>query len=124
MCCFGVRVFLLMFITALSFILHRFYPVFPVIGYYLALANLLAFIMFGLFFSGLLPSFVKPGAVHYFSLIGGVLGAFLSMLFFRRLGRDKFNTIELCIFLFWLFLAATILLNFDVISMKFREILI
>lgn len=73
---------------------------------------------------GLLPSFVKPDAVHYFSLIGGVLGAFLSMLFFRRLGRDKFNAVDLCIFLFWLFLVATVLLNFDVISMKFMEILI
>ncbi|MCD8212878.1 MAG: L-arabinose ABC transporter [Campylobacter sp.] len=123
MCCFGVRVFLLMFITASSFILHGFYPILPVIGYYLVFANLLAFIMFGLFFKGLLPSFVKPGAIHYFSLIGGILGAFLSMLIFRRVGRDKFNAIELCIFLFWIILSFVVIINFDTISLKFKEIL-
>jgi len=82
-----------MLITVLSFVFAKLCPVLPVVGYYLILANLLAILMFSLFFKGLLPSFVKVNAIHYFSLIGGFFGAFLTMLAFKKVAKDKFTLI-------------------------------
>ncbi|MBE3606393.1 L-arabinose ABC transporter [Campylobacter sp. RM13119] len=124
MCCFGVRVFLLIFITVLSFVFHRLYPQIPVVAYYLLLANFLAFIIFSLFFRGALPNFVKPGAVHYFSLIGGSIGSFVSMAVFGKIRKDSFTLIELVIFVFWLILVTVVALNFIKISEFFYEFLI
>jgi len=48
-----------MLITVLSFVFAKLCPVLPVVGYYLILANLLAILMFSLFFKGLLPGLQK-----------------------------------------------------------------
>ena len=122
MCCFGTRIFLLMFITVLSFVFAKLCPVLPVVGYYLILANLLAILMFSLFFKGLLPSFVKVNAIHYFSLIGGFLGAFLTMLIFKRVAKDKFTLIELIIFTLWVLIIAIVIFKFQAILDIFRGI--
>lgn len=122
MCCFGTRIFLLMLITVLSFSFARLYPVLPVVGYYLILANLLAILMFSLFFKGLLPSFVKVNAIHYFSLIGGFLGAFLTILVFKKVAKDKFTLIELIIFMLWILIIAVVIFKFQVILDIFRGI--
>ncbi|ERJ25396.1 hypothetical protein ATCC51562_979 [Campylobacter concisus ATCC 51562] len=122
MCCFGTRIFLLMLITVLSFGFARLYPVLPVVGYYLILANLLSIFMFSLFFKGLLPSFVKVNAIHYFSLIGGFLGAFLTMLVFKKVAKDKFTLIELIIFMLWILIIAVVIFKFQVILDIFRGI--
>ncbi len=122
MCCFGTRIFLLMLITVLSFGFARLYPVLPVVGYYLILANLLAILMFSLFFKGLLPSFVKVNAIHYFSLIGGFLGAFLTILAFKKVAKDKFTLIELIIFMLWLLIIAVVIFKFQVILDIFKGI--
>ncbi|WP_258033559.1 L-arabinose ABC transporter [Campylobacter concisus] len=122
MCCFGTRIFLLMLITVLSFGFARLYPVLPVVGYYLILANLLAILMFSLFFKGLLPSFVKVNAIHYFSLIGGFLGAFLTILVFKKVAKDKFTLIELIIFMLWILIIAVVIFKFQVILDIFRGI--
>ena len=122
MCCFGTRVFLLMLITVLSFGFARLYPVLPVVGYYLILANLLSIFMFSLFFKGLLPSFVKVNAIHYFSLIGGFLGAFLTMLVFKKVAKDKFTLIELIIFILWMLIIAVVIFKFQTILDIFRGI--
>ncbi|MCR4941664.1 MAG: L-arabinose ABC transporter [Campylobacter sp.] len=116
MCCFGIRVFLLFFITVLSFILHSFYADFAVIGYYFILANILAFVMNTLFFKGLLPDYVKIGAIAYFSLIGGVIGGILAMLIFRKFVWDKFTFLQLGFLLLWLIIICFVVLNFDFIS--------
>ncbi|WP_257639966.1 L-arabinose ABC transporter [Campylobacter concisus] len=122
MCCFGTRIFLLMLITVLSFGFARLYPVLPVVGYYLILANLLSIFMFSLFFKGLLPSFVKVNAIHYFSLIGGFLGAFLTILVFKKVAKDKFTIIELIIFMLWILIIAVVIFKFQVILDIFRGI--
>ena len=122
MCCFGTRIFLLMLTTVLSFGFARLYPVLPVVGYYLILANLLSILMFSLFFKGLLPSFVKVNAIHYFSLIGGFLGAFLTMLVFKKVAKDKFTLIELIIFTLWMLIIAVVIFKFQVILDIFRGI--
>lgn len=122
MCCFGTRVFLLMLITVLSFIFARLWPVLPVVGYYFILANLLSILMFSLFFKGLLPSFVKVNAIHYFSLIGGFLGAFLTMLVFKKVAKDKFTLIELIIFTLWTLIIAIVIFKFQAILEIFRGI--
>ena len=122
MCCFGTRVFLLMLITVLSFVFARLWPVLPVVGYYLILANLLSILMFSLFFKGLLPSFVKVNAIHYFSLIGGFLGAFLTMLVFKKVTKDKFTLIELIIFTLWVLIIAIVIFKFQAILEIFRGI--
>ena len=122
MCCFGTRIFLLMLITVLSFGFARLYPVLPVVGYYLILANLLAILMFSLFFKGFLPSFVKVNAIHYFSLIGGFLGALLTMLVFKKVAKDKFTLIELIIFTLWMMIIALVIFKFQVILDIFRGI--
>ena len=122
MCCFGTRVFLLMLITVLSFVFARLWPVLPVVGYYFILANLLSILMFSLFFKGLLPSFVKVNAIHYFSLIGGFLGAFLTMLIFKRVAKDKFTLIELIIFMLWMLIIAVVIFKFQTILDIFRGI--
>lgn len=122
MCCFGTRIFLLMLITVLSFGFARLYPVLPVVGYYLILANLLSILMFSLFFKGLLPSFVKVNAIHYFSLTGGFLGAFLTMLVFKKVAKDKFTLIELIIFMLWMLIIAVVIFKFQVILDIFRGI--
>ncbi len=122
MCCFGTRIFLLMLITVLSFGFARLYPVLPVVGYYLILANLLSILMFSLFFKGLLPSFVKINAIHYFSLIGGFLGAFLMMLVFKKVAKDKFTLIELIIFTLWVLIIAVVIFKFQIILDIFRGI--
>ena len=122
MCCFGTRIFLLMLITVLSFGFARLYPVLPVVGYYLILANLLSIFMFSLFFKGLLPSFVKVNAIHYFSLIGGFLGAFLTILVFKKVAKDKFTLIELIIFMLWILIIAVVIFKFQVILDIFRGI--
>ena len=122
MCCFGTRIFLLMLITVLSFGFARLYPVLPVVGYYLILANLLSIFMFSLFFKGLLPSFVKVNAIHYFSLIGGFLGAFLTMLVFKKVTKDKFTLIELIIFTLWVLIIAVVIFKFQTILDIFRGI--
>ncbi|QPH85105.1 L-arabinose ABC transporter [Campylobacter concisus] len=122
MCCFGTRIFLLMLITVLSFVFARVCPVLPVVGYYLILANLLSILMFLLFFKGLLPSFVKVNAIHYFSLIGGFLGAFLTMLVFKKVAKDKFTLIELIIFMLWILIIAVVIFKFQVILDIFRGI--
>lgn len=122
MCCFGTRVFLLMLITVLSFVFARIWPVLPVVGYYFILANLLSILMFSLFFKGLLPSFVKVNAIHYFSLIGGFLGAFLTMLVFKKVAKDKFTLIELIIFTLWVLIIAIVIFKFQDILEIFRGI--
>lgn len=122
MCCFGTRIFLLMLITVLSFGFARLYPVLPVVGYYLILANLLSIFMFSLFFKGLLPSFVKVNAIHYFSLIGGFLGAFLTMLIFKKVVKDKFTLIELIIFVLWVLIIAIVIFKFQTILDIFKGI--
>ncbi|WP_234400515.1 L-arabinose ABC transporter [Campylobacter concisus] len=122
MCCFGTRIFLLMLITVLSFGFARLYPALPVVGYYLILANLLAILMFSLFFKGLLPSFVKVNAIHYFSLIGGFLGALLTMLVFKKVAKDKFTLIELIIFTLWMLITAIVIFKFQTILDIFRGI--
>ena len=122
MCCFGTRIFLLMLITVLSFVFARLWPVLPVVGYYLILSNLLAILMFSLFFKGLLPSFVKVNAIHYFSLIGGFLGAFLTMLVFKKVAKDKFTLIELIIFTLWVLIIAIVIFKFQTILDIFRGI--
>ena len=122
MCCFGTRIFLLMLITVLSFVFARVSPVLPVVGYYLILANLLAVLMFSLFFKGLLPSFVKVNAIHYFSLIGGFFGAFLTMLAFKKVAKDKFTLIELIIFTLWMLIIAIVIFKFQTILDIFRGI--
>ncbi|WP_199907285.1 L-arabinose ABC transporter [Campylobacter concisus] len=122
MCCFGTRIFLLMLITVSSFGFARLYPVLPVVGYYLILANLLAIFMFSLFFKGLLPSFVKVNAIHYFSLIGGFLGAFLAMLVFKKVAKDKFTLVELIIFTLWVLIIAIVIFKFQTILDIFRGI--
>ena len=122
MCCFGTRIFLLMLITVLSFVFARLWPVLPVVGYYFILANLLAILMFSLFFKGLLPSFVKVNAIHYFSLIGGFFGAFLTMLAFKKVAKDKFTLIELIIFTLWVLIIAIVIFKFQAILGIFRGI--
>ncbi|WP_223315377.1 L-arabinose ABC transporter [Campylobacter concisus] len=122
MCCFGTRIFLLMLITVLSFGFARLYPVLPVVGYYLILANLLSILMFSLFFKGLLPSFVKVNAIHYFSLIGGFFGAFLTMFAFKKVTKDKFTLIELIIFALWVLIIAVVIFKFQTILDIFRGI--
>lgn len=122
MCCFGARVFALIAITCLSFILHKFYPQIPVVAYYLLLANLLAFVMFTLFFKDLLPKFVKPSAIHYFSLIGGVLGGLIATLVFKKF-EGNFLKIELILLIFWILLASYIALNFAKVSQFFAGFL-
>ena len=122
MCCFGTRVFLLMLITVLSFVFAKLWPVLPVVGYYFILANLLSILMFSLFFKGLLPSFVKVNAIHYFSLIGGFLGAFLTMIVFKKVVKDKFNLTELIIFLIWIAILLVIVFKFQAILGIFRGI--
>ena len=122
MCCFGTRIFLLMLITVLSFVFAKFCPVLPVVGYYLILANLLAILMFSLFFKGLLPSFVKVNAIHYFSLIGGFFGALLTMLAFKKVAKDKFTLIELIIFTLWVLIIAIVIFKFQTILDIFRGI--
>ncbi len=111
-----------MLITVLSFVFAKLCPVLPVVGYYLILANLLAVLMFSLFFKGLLPSFVKVNAIHYFSLIGGFLGAFLTMLAFKKLPKDKFTLIELIIFTLWALKIAVVIFKFQTILDIFRGI--
>ncbi|WP_199906109.1 L-arabinose ABC transporter [Campylobacter concisus] len=122
MCCFGTRVFLLMLITVLSFVFARLWPILPVVGYYFILANLLAVLMFSLFFKGLLPSFVKVNAIHYFSLIGGFLGAFLTILIFKKVAKDKFSLVELIIFLVWIAILLFVIFKFQAILDIFRGI--
>ena len=122
MCCFGTRVFLLMLITILSFVFAKLWPVLPVVGYYFILANLLSILMFSLFFKGLLPSFVKVNAIHYFSLIGGFFGAFLIMLAFKKVAKDKFTLIELIIFTLWVLIIAVVIFKFQTILGIFRGI--
>jgi putative L-arabinose ABC transporter len=111
-----------MLITVLSFGFARLYPVLPVVGYYLILANLLSILMFSLFFKGILPSFVKVNAIHYFSLIGGFLGAFLMMLVFKKVAKDKFTLIELIIFMLWVLIIAIVIFKFQAILDIFRGI--
>ncbi|MDL0087822.1 L-arabinose ABC transporter [Campylobacter gastrosuis] len=122
MCCFGIRVFLLFFITILSFILNRFYTQIPVVFFYFCLANLLSFIMLSLYFKALLPNFVKENSIHYFSLIGGIFGSLFAMMIFRNFS-SKFLLIQIFLSAFWLILTAILWLNFAEISSFLKEFL-
>lgn len=122
MCCFGTRVFLLFFITILSFILNRFHTQIPVVFFYFCLANLLSFIMLSLYFKALLPNFVKEKTIHYFSLIGGIFGSLFAMMIFRNFS-SKFLLIQIFLSAFWLVLTAVLWLNFAEISSFLKEIL-
>lgn len=113
MCCFGIRIFCLIFCTITSFILHRFYPTIPVVVYYLILINIFSFIVFSLFVRSLLPSFVKNGAVYYFAVIGGFLGAILALIIAKRLKIDKFSMALYMITLIWACIIFIVLINFD-----------
>lgn len=122
MCCFGTRVFLLFFITILSFILNRFHTQIPVVFYYFCLANLLSFIMLLLYFKGLLPNFVKEKTIHYFSLIGGIFGSFLAIAIFRKISLNFLLT-QIFLAIFWVVLFAILWLNFAEISSFFNRLL-
>ncbi|AQW82954.1 L-arabinose ABC transporter [Campylobacter pinnipediorum] len=117
MCCFGVRVFLLFFITIMSFVSHKFYNQIPVVGYYFIFANIVSMVIFSLFFSNKLPAFVKKGAVHYFSLIGGVIGSFLSMICFKQISKNSFFFIECFLLVFWIVLTALTIKNLNNINL-------
>lgn len=110
---------MLIFSTLLSFILHRLYPSVPVVGYYLLIVSFISFVIFLLFLRGLLPSFVKPAAVHYFSVIGGFLGSLLALGVSKRLGADKFSIIEYVIAFIWVIMAVVLLLNFSSLTKFF-----
>ena len=113
MCCFGLRVFLLISATFLSFVLHKYEPQIPVVGFYFMLANVISLIIFFLFFKELLPGFVKPAAVHYFSAIGGfVSGLALSLI---NIKKSKGITV------LWIFIIFFIVLNFNAVAKFFAE---
>ena len=123
MCCFGIRVFLLISATLMSVFLHGVFPKIPVILFYGVFANFISFVIFLLFFLGKLPKFVKQNAVHYFSFIGGFLsGLLLSLLNIKKI-EPKFFKIELFITLFWLIAIALLVLNFSFISNFFAGFL-
>ncbi|MGG7074178.1 L-arabinose ABC transporter [Campylobacter sp. 9BO] len=122
MCCFGTRIFLLIFITVFSFGLNRLYPEIPVVFYYFILANFLAFLMMFLFFTARLPSFVKPNAIHYFSLIGGFLGSLFAMVVFKKFAKDSFTVVQILLFVIWIVALTLLVLNFSFVSEFFREL--
>lgn len=123
MCCFGIRVFLLFFITILSFILHRLYPQVAVVFYYLLLANILGFIMIGLYFTNRLPKFVKENSMHYFALIGGFIGSFAAMGLTKKFS-PKFMGIQIVLAIFWIIFMVFLIINFKEISGFFSEFII
>ena len=121
MCCFGLRVFLLISATFLSFVLHKYEPQIPVVGFYFMLANVISLIIFFLFFKELLPGFVKPAAVHYFSAIGGfVSGLALSLINIKK-SRGRFLNIQISITVLWIFIIFFIVLNFNAVAKFFAE---
>ena len=123
MCCFGFRVFLLIFATLFSFILHRFIPNIPVIFFYFLISNLIALTIFSLFFKSLLPSFVKPAAVHYFSAIGGFIMGLIVAIFNTKKAGIKFIQIEFIIAIFWILFIGIVIFKFDFLQTFFTNFL-
>ncbi|CAD7289062.1 hypothetical protein LMG7974_01318 [Campylobacter majalis] len=115
MCCFGIRVLMLFFITFASIFLHKFFPLYPALLYYFILANLLSITMLLLYFSNKLPEYFKPQTLHYFSLIGGFLMMIIGYFYIAK-KFDKFLIIEILIAIFWGIL-------FYIIGQNFTEIL-
>lgn len=105
MCCFGMRVSILLLLTFVSFILNATYPSLSVVKWYFLNANIFAFIIF--FVDKILSiktaKRVPEFSLHYFSFIGGILGGFLAMIIFRHKIKDyKFLYIQISILAFWI----------------------
>lgn len=124
MCCFAFRVFVLLFCTIFSFILHRLYPDIAVVFYYLMLVNLFSLCIISLFLKERLPEFVKPAAMHYFSAIGGFLGSILALALAGKLGKNGFSAITLIISGLWFFLISLVLANFEYLLKYFGAIFV
>lgn len=123
MCCFTMRVFSLFFITIFSFGLNRLYPQIPVVIYYFTLSNILAFIILSMFFTRRLPNFVKPNAMHYFSLIGGFIGSLAAMAVFKKFSKDIFSLIQISLSIIWIVAIYFLIIKFHIVIAWFQGIL-
>lgn len=119
MCCFSLRVSVLLLVTLISFILNFTYPSLSVVKWYFLNINIFAFIIFmvdkvlSLKSEKRVPEF----GLHYFSFIGGILGAFLAMIIFKHKIKDyKFLYIQISILAFWVIFIWVISSNLEEIK--------
>lgn len=116
MCCRSMRIFMLVFLTFISFLLNRAYPELPVIGWYFINVNVFAFLLFSIdkYHAIKGKKRVPEMGLYYFSFIGGIVGALLSMLLFNhKLSKSLFLWLQLGILCLWACAITFVLLYFE-----------
>ena len=119
MCCRSMRIFMLVFLTLISFLLNRAYPQLPVISWYFINVNIFAFLLFSIdkYHAITHKKRVPEAGLYYFSFIGGVMGALFAMILWRhKLAKSLFLWIQLGIVCLWACIIMYVLIYFDTIT--------
>lgn len=109
MCCFAMRIIVLILVIFLSFMLSKFYQM-PLVFFYLILINIASFIISTIFFK-FSPKNMKISAIYYFSVVGGVFGVLFASVFTKF--SAKFLVVNLVILSIWIIFGITLFQNFD-----------
>ncbi|NLC27810.1 MAG: DUF1294 domain-containing protein [Campylobacteraceae bacterium] len=90
LCCFGLRVFLLLSIVGLSFLLSFYFPFFPALGWYGALITNFSFLLMGIDKYLAIKERKRIPEVLFasISLVGGVYGVWFGMWVFKHKFKD------------------------------------
>lgn len=104
MCCQSMRILILFSATILSFVLNYFFSSIKVVIWYLILINIASFIVYFIDFRRLKnqKEGIKLVNLYYFSAIGGVFGAILSLAFSKFYEKTKlFKFVQIMLLVFW-----------------------
>jgi len=119
MCCNGFRILLMFSLAALSFILNSFMPAIPVILWYLLSINIFTFFLFIIdkYYSLKDRERVPEMSLYFFSIAGGVFGAFMAMFVARhKIKKRLFLSFQSFIMLIWIVSIYYVLSNLKTIQ--------
>jgi len=105
--------------AALSFMLNNFIPSIPVILWYLVSINVFTFLLFVIdkYHSIKERKRVPEMSLHFFSIAGGVFGAFIAMIVAKHKIRKKlFLSIQGFIGIVWIISIFYVLTNLEIIQ--------
>lgn len=103
MCCQRIRIYLLVFTTALSLGLHVIMPEILAFAWYFLFINIFTAIFYTIILSRLKKGIETPTEnLYYFSLMGGVVGGVLALILFKFPTLTRRFYLTFCIFfIFW-----------------------
>ncbi|WP_024954150.1 DUF1294 domain-containing protein [Sulfurospirillum arcachonense] len=119
MCCNGFRIILMFSLAALSFVFNSFIPSIPVIVWYLVSINIFTFLLFIIdkYHSIKERKRVRELSLHFFSIAGGFIGAFLAMILVKHKLRKKvFLLWQSIISIIWIICIIYVINNLEIIQ--------